>query len=724
MYIGRVIQLIKNILRSRLSIISLLFAFILFQLYYYKLNSNNDLYYLRAEEKEEILINRLKGVNNGNKVYVNDHNLDISQAYTNLIKDYGETFNNYPFHNKCAIYFDSLYKTDHNWALTDFHDLPYDGGIFNNREGFIKNSLNTYKEEKYKDMDPEKFKKMADERELNKVFEIDYQRAVKETRDTERKLIDASTHLRVYGACYLDQYGTLNKLKSTPKIEQQCLDIEMRMFPWLSRRMPKYTRWDGTIKFSMPIMSEYTEQKYEYKPTANNCYMKSLKSQLNGKGITLSAKDSHFDQLSGLLPLLRALGNKLPIEIVHKGDMSEEVQNKLIGIARMDTPKLSKIENLNHVLQLRNISNFDSKNKTQMELLFPKQELWFVDVQNAISDNYQDKFHTYANKLLAYFFNSFQDCILMDADTIPLVDLETKILGSNAYENQGAYFFKDRELYQQGEVSDRKFFSKLMPSKIDTAFFGIPKTTDFTMKNRFIGGGFWHYMESGIVAIDKVKHFTGVLTTLQLQIWAPAASKVWGDKELFWLGLSISGDENYYMNKLASGSVGQLTPKIQRLFEGTELIGRELCSTHPAHISSEDNSTLLWINSGFQFCKKEKAQEDMEKDFFKKFPNIKSVEDLDHHYKNYIKIEAVIVPKHAEYHEDRHNGENSRGWGLMNECERYLYCAYDKVAGKDDEETNGLLVEFSEEQRKLYDFYGSVWINGQSIFSETLHEKE
>ncbi|CCH45993.1 Alpha-1,3-mannosyltransferase MNN1 [Wickerhamomyces ciferrii] len=720
MSIGRVIQLVKNVLRSRLSIISLLFVFILFQIYYYKLNFSNDLYYLKGEETEETFINRLKGVNNGNKVYVNDHNSDISEAYTNLIKDYGETFNNYPFHEKCSIYFDSLYKTDHDWALTDFHDLPYDGGIFERKGNFIMNSLKTYKNKKYKDMDPEEFKKMADEQNLNKVFEVDYQRAVRETKDTERKLVDASTHLRVYGACYLDQYGTLNTLKSDPKIEQQCLDIEMRMFPWFSRRMPKYTRWDGTVKYSMPIMSEYTDQKYEYNPIVSNCFMKSLRSQLNGKGITISAKDSHFGQLSGLLPLLRALGNKLPMEIVHKGDMSEKVQNKLIEIARMDTPDLTKVENLNHILQLRNITNFDEKNKTQMDILFPKQELWFVNVQNAISGSYQGKFNNYANKLLAYFFNSFQDCILMDTDTIPLVELEAKILGSNAYKDHGAYFFKDRELYQQGAVSDRKFFSKLMPSKIDTAFFGIPKTTDFTMKNRFIGGGFWHYMESGIVAIDKVKHFTGVLTTLQLQIWAPAASKVWGDKELFWLGLSISGDENYYMNKLASGSVGQLTPKSQRLFEGKELIGRELCSTHPAHVSSEDNSTLLWFNSGFQFCKKETARQDMQKGYFKKIPSITTVEELDFHYKNFIKIDAVIVPKHAEYYENRNNGENPRGWGLMNECGGYMFCAYDKIAGKDDKETNGLLVEFDEEQRKIYDFYGSVWIHGQSIFSKPI----
>ncbi|CAM9019472.1 unnamed protein product [Wickerhamomyces anomalus] len=677
-------QVVRVILRSKLSIITLVTFFILFQFYFFNSQPNNDLYYLKGTQDESQIIQRLKNLDTGTKVFLNDNKNDISSSYTDLIKDYGETFYQYPYQNKCSIYFNHLYQKEHTWSLTDFHDLPYDGTIFEKEGEFLNNKLKEHKEQHFKDMTDDQFNEYAKKENLIELYKVAYKKVVQESKSTERKLIDASTHLRVYGACYLDQYGQHNDYESDAQFEKDCLDIEMRMFPWLSRRLPTYKRWDGTELKTLPDISKYTNQIDDYNPILTNCYMKNLKHQLNGRGITISAKDDHFDILVGLFSLLRSLGNKLPIEIVHK--------------------------------------DFNPSNKTQVNELFPKIELWFVDVQNAISQNYRDKFNAYANKLLAYFFNSFKDCILLDADTVPVVDLESKIFDSEEYKKQGAFFFKDRELFYQGIFSDRKFFAKLMPTNIDTGMFKVPKATDKTLKNRFIGGRFLHYMEAGVVAIDKAKHFTGVLTTLQLQIWAPAASKVWGDKELFWLGLSISGDEDYYMNELAAGSVGQLTPKRFRTHEDKELIGRELCSTHPAHVSSVDNSTLLWFNSGYQYCKKDTANEDYDESklYQKMFP---SKDDLNKYYKDTLKVEAVIIPKHAEYHVGNDIGENPRGWGMKHECGGYMFCSFDKVGGKDDPVSNGLLLQFNETQQKIYDYHGSVWINGNKIFYDPTTKK-
>lgn len=709
-------------MRSKVTVLFLFINFVLFQIYFYQrhIQERNDLFYLKGELDESHLIQNLKGLEDGRKIYINDHDSDISDSYTDLIKDYGETFYRYAFHNKCSIYFNSLYQRDDSWSLTDFHELPYDGLIFEKKEVYMNDKLKTYKNDKHKEMSDDEFKKIIESENLIQLYELEYQKAVKESRDTEKTLIGASTHLRVFGACYLDQYGVRNKYSSDTRTEKECYDIEMRMFPWLSRKPPIYKRWDGTELKTLPVMSEYTDQLPDYNPVVTDCYMKNLKHELNGKGITISAKDDHFDLLAGLISLLRALGNKLPIEIVHKGDMSDAIQKKLITVARMDTPDLKTVENLDTILTERNITNFNQKNKTQIEEVFPKQEIWFVDVQGAISANYRDRFNGYANKLLAYFFSSFKNCILLDSDTIPVVDLDTYILQSESYQQDGAYFFKDRELFYQGITSDRKFFAKLMPSKIDTAMFSIPSATPKTLKNRFIGGRFLHYMESGLVAIDKSRHFTGVLTTLQLQIWAPAASKVWGDKELFWLGLSISGDEEYHMNALPAGSVGQITPtNLRKNKNGNELIGRELCGTHPAHVSDGDNSTLLWFNSGFQFCKKDSYNDDYDRN--KIYQNLfKDKEALRDYYQNYINIDTVMIPKHAEYFVGNDIQENPRGWEFVNDqCSGYLFCAYDKVGGKDDPISNALVIDINKQQRAKYDFYGSAWMNAKKIF---LHE--
>ena len=43
-----------------------------------------------------------------------------------------------------------------------------------------------------------------------------------------------------------------------------------------------------------------------------------------------------------------------------------------------------------------------------------------------------------------------------------------------------------------------------------------------------------------------------------LALWSePVQSSIWGDKEMYWLGLSMAGDENYEFNKYAAASVGE-----------------------------------------------------------------------------------------------------------------------------------------------------------------------
>ena len=75
---------------------------------------------------------------------------------------------------------------------------------------------------------------------------------------------------------------------------------------------------------------------------------------------------------------------------------------------------------------------------------------------------------------------------------------------------------------------------------------------------------------------------------------------------MFWLSLSIIGDENYQFNSHPAAAIGQLTTYQERVktFENppSSFKSQEICANHPAHISDEDNHTLLWFNSGFQFC--------------------------------------------------------------------------------------------------------------------------
>jgi hypothetical protein len=176
--------------------------------------------------------------------------------------------------------------------------------------------------------------------------------------------------------------------------------------------------------------------------------------------------------------------------------------------------------------------------------------------------------------------------------------------------------------------------------------------------------------------------------------------------------MSLAGDEDYYMNGWAAGAVGQITPKERRLSgeksleRKIALKGNQICSTHPAHLSSVDNNTLLWFNSGIEFCKHPDAfKQDINRALYGPF--FETGEDLSKFYKEYTKVEAIIVPKHMEYFVGNDLGENTRGWDSSAECRGYMFCAYDKVGGRDNPVSNGQLVEFNAIQKNLYNFYGS-----------------
>jgi hypothetical protein len=634
----------------------------------------------------------------------------VGNTYARLIEAAGDGLEALSYSDRCELFFKSLYSENEDWRTFDFSGLPYHHQIFEKKDGYINDRIKNYKND-LKDIPDNQKDKIVEERGMRKVFELEYEKAVKDTKTTEKHITDAAIALRVYGACYLDQYGKHNTQKS---MTVHCSEIENRMFQWASRVLPKYTRWDGKTMNQIPIISEYVDQGIPHvRKQPTGCFFKDFRESLNGKGFIISAKDAHLKQLISLIALLRATGNNLPVQISHFGDLSHNAQKVLIHAARTLELDLAVIDNLSTALESKNISK-DVESLTEKELseLYPPLELWFIDISDAVSKKHRGRFGGFGNKLLAYFFCSFKQTILLDTDTAPMTDFDQSILQSSEFKELGAFFFKDRELTVQKAVSDVTFFKNLMPSSMDEILFNIPRATEKTLNNRYIGYRFYHFMESGVVAIDKHRHFTGVLATLLLQIWSPVGAKVWGDKELFWLGMSLAGDEDYYMNHWAAGAVGQITPKERRLLEDKtderrkKLKSNEICSTHPSHLSGADNTTLLWFNSGIQFCKN---IDTFKGDFPKAVlgPFFESDEDLHKFYRSYAKVEAIIIPKGMEINLKNDDGETTEGWRKAPGCGGYMYCAYDKIGGQDDARTNGKLVEFNETQRNLYNFYGS-----------------
>lgn len=657
---------------------------------------------------------------NSKFIFVNNK-YQAAAGYENIFKTVDpDHFINLSLEKKCEIYFKELYKSDPTWAFNELEaGYPYNGYIFDTKEQFLNDRRNEFKSSlNREDIGDDELNKLIEEKGKKFEWDIKYDQARKESFDSETYMTSQMTNLRVFSQCYLD--SSINP-EQQEKIDTMhpnitCAENEKRLFKYLTKKLPTYTRWTNETINVLPDMSKYlADVDYKTKVTELRknetlCFTRTLMDSLNGKGIVISAADKHVDELSSLIFVLRALNNKLPIQIVHRGDLTGYSQGILADVSRSLDLNLDKIKSFKSYIQ----ANFEHVRDLDIETIFPKQEIWFVDTTPAIDPN-DKRFITYGNKLLTLLFSSFEDTVLIDTDTVPFVDIDEYILNSKVYKEKGAFFFKDRQLYDHITGPELTYFKKLLPTRVDNAFFGIPELTNFTMNNRFFGQHYKHVQESGMVAINKKKHMRSTLTINALQMWHAATTRVHGDKELFWLGFSIAGDEDYYLNKHGVGAVGQINPNSNRLLgdkddsRRSQLKSHQVCTTHPAHLSGIDDKTLLWMNSGFIDCKREnEAENDIKMDLYKNvFDN---AEQLKKTYVGPLKIKAVLVPPPQERVINNDKGEPASGWEVMFGCGGYLYCAYTNIGGSEDPYYSGTLVEYDKDQQLLYDYLGELWV--------------
>ncbi len=567
--------------------------------------------------------------------------------------------------------------------------------------------------------------------EQKAALDIEYKKKAGGVKEVDEKIMDAITHLRIYSKCFLKEKHIKNhKQQIFPKkelsntnstiikpnqkqlkkrsllfgtidsdynSEVMCHDSEIRLFPWLSGQYPIFTRWDGKVYQGIPnIESIMTTGKDKKRIKPNTCYMEFMRKSFNGKGIVFSISNSYVNVAIKLISVLRALDNKLPIEFVHdEGELNDDSKQRLIDSGRNDiilTPEITQL--------LKNLKPGTYTNE------FPKQEIWFVDVTRAVSKDYREGiFVGFSKKLLATIFSSFDETLLVDADTVLLIPPE-QFFELDSYKETGAVFYKDREIDLRIGKSDTDFFRSLLPTQLDSDIFGIPLSTNFTLNNRYLGQGFEHLQESGVVAIKRSNHFSGLLIATQLVIWIPSRSRVWGDKELFWLGQSIAGNENYHFNRNAAGAVGEISKQEYRPNSKQSI---ELCSTHPAHVSDHDDHTLLWINSGFQTCKLSNAAEkDLTTWLFK--DRFVDVEQLRNYYESPLKIEYVLIPPDGGIHiKSPPSGEPDKSWRYGGLCFGHSWCSYDVIGPGTPMEKRGNFIKYNKHEIAVFDYLGAIW---------------
>ena len=668
-----------------------------------------------------------------------------SENYQPLLQKYrlATILSELSFQERCDLYFSELYSNEPNWKLNpniklknsfkklkSFTDFRMDHVIYASRKLGIDPSELHLPEEK-----EEKIKQK-------------YNKRLQKAKQDEQYLHSHLTHFKVFNKCYLtsNQPRVRKQVKEFEKVQKEalrsidleaspqvaeimhsapkhtfssCSDLEKRVYPWLTGKLPKYIRWDGSIfDGEIPKMCKFiggdctsppSEPIVKSSLTGNTaCFLNVMRQQLNGKGIALTIDNRHVEITIRLIRLLRFYGNTLPIQIVYIKGVSEESRHQLIKAAR---------------------SPFTDSHGNKLV----EQELWFVDVSQAIYSKYYKKFSKFGNKILATLFNSFEELMLIDSDTV-MFQPPKYFFNLDQYKEFGAFFYRDRSAEFRGK-SDAMFFRKMMPSLLDTAIFDIPQVTNYTL-DRELFNGLTHYTESGLVMINRNRHFLQALTMAQISFMAPVQKRVYGDKELFFLSLTIYGEESYDFNKHFAASIGVVTPVEERLEEVKQDIknsnrnyvknsfeSKEICSNHPAHISDADNHTLLWINSGFKHCgqgaRVNYKDEFRNKNRYSKYDTLEKFKDL-FNLKLEIK-EAIIPPYDVRAGMYAHNDDFEPTWAWKKQqhsCRGYTWCAYSLIGSSKSNFQLGIYIQFTDDEINRFNELGDIWMSNFDFRSE------
>lgn len=497
---------------------------------------------------------------------------------------------------KCQSYFEHMHTSNELWS-NDYHNLP---GIDNPLE-FMKSA------------------KLVTER------------------------------LRIYERCFVHDYS----------INFSDFDVDARIFPFLEwDKVPLFldaTTGQNIELNHIPVMGDNIAFNFDYDRSSSwitNWKNLSAKSSGNRRGVVMTISDSQVEYALRLFRVIERQANPLPIQVIHKGDLS----SKSIELLRTSRPV--------------------------------DVDLWIVDVSPVIHPEYLADFEGFLNKWLALIFNTFEEYVFIDADAVPLSPLDT-FFDLPEYKNSGALFFKDRKYNQKREpfctpilknldASSKEmnlFYSQPLISQLFSSKSSIkePSIVAYLLEDKR------HQMDSGLMLVDKRKHMMALMTGLFLNLLPAVSLCGHGDKEFIWLGFLLQG-HNFDFHPIAASSIGNYA-------DGN----KELCSIQLAHTSEDGN--LLWFNGGFKTCKFDHAA-DLD---WNSYPGdslkqeFGTVEAVRYYYSSAVTVNAAVV------------GVNDWRGGFGERCLGYTYCA--KIENLDRN-----LVLFDENDVLKIKEIGAIWM--------------
>ncbi|CAN3503897.1 hypothetical protein DICA1_F12772 [Diutina catenulata] len=605
--------------------------------------------------------------------------------------------------DKCKTFFAGLAKENPDWKVDP---NEYVGSYRNEIHDEWEFHHNSLLRSAIKDI---LYNHNIDEEDVERAEKRIHDALVEQDRNTTRRLTDIMTVVRMYNTCYLD-----------PKLDGEFDDteeIERRVFPYLTGKEPTFQLYDGPIQTEVPVY----DASHQPREVKSQGFWNQYRSKFNGRGIVVTAYDHHDGELIAEIYNLRMLNTSLPMQVVHYNDIGPRFKEKIIRAARdpmplADNPPPGVTPDMNPI------------------------EVWFVEVEESVDTDLRAKFHSFGNKFLAVMYNSFEEMLFLDCDLLVFKKPEV-FFDMTGYKETGALFWQDRHTSWGLNRRDPDIYTALMPPAVEEEWFGTKQATNHTLGLNFFRFGTKERQESGVLVIDRMDHLSSLFMAAEIFFFDKTKHKFHGDKECFWLGFTINGDENYAWNKNAGATIGNPTKDRGWVFKSNNERRRsmEICSVQIAHIDSDDGE-LAWINGG-GLNKGKTLWNNWENKYDERmrFDWIKSAEDFGKYGDSGLDPQYMLIPADdwergiVGVHHDGHKPlgfnveeEPVESWEMFGNLNA-LWCGRTTTGGRTEEgdsnEISGTLIELRPEVRD-YVRYLSTLLYEQNMLLKDQRRKE
>lgn len=181
------------------------------------------------------------------------------------------------------------------------------------------------------------------------------------------------------------------------------------------------------------------------------------------RGIVLSGGDGQLGYLMTSAKSIRSLGCTLPIEVMYLGD-----------------------------------DDLGDDSRAELEAI---PDVITRDMKQMVTDKGWD-LKGWAGKPFAMLLSSFREVLFIDADAM-FFHNPAILFDDPSYVETGALFFKDRLMFPE---SKRKWLQQILPKPVSRR----------VRQSRFWTGESGHMQESGVVVVDKWRHFMALLMVTRM----------------------------------------------------------------------------------------------------------------------------------------------------------------------------------------------------------------